>query len=92
MGRYRSWDDIPNAVRREVAQAAKRGERHHDPEVARKAYDWARTASGSLWKEVPSLAFAVLAGLTGDQANPQIAREEFKGRRLANRVLALGEP
>jgi hypothetical protein len=88
----RSWDDLPAVVRREVAEAAKRGRRHADPDVARLAFAWARTASGPMVKELPSVVFAAVSGLFGDSGGPQMAGEDYRRRRLANRIMLLGEP
>jgi hypothetical protein len=92
MTRAKSWDDIPRVLQREVAEAAKRGQWHPDPDVARLAFDWATTASGPMVKEVPSIALAAVSGLLGDSGGPQIAGEDYRRRRLANRIVSLGKP
>jgi hypothetical protein len=88
----RGWDDPPHHVQREVAGAAKRGQCHPDPDVAGLALDWARTASGPMVKLLPSILFGAVAGLLGDSGGPQMAGDEYRRRRLANRIVALGEP
>jgi hypothetical protein len=87
-----TWDDLPAALLREVAEAAKRGRRHADPDVARLAFDWARSESGPVVKELPSLLFGAVSGLLGDSGGPQMAGEDYRRRRLANRIISLGEP
>ena len=92
MTHAKSWDDLPDLLQREIAEAADRGQRHPDPAVARLAFDWARTASGSMVKVLPTFLFAAASGLLGDSGNPQMAREDYRRRRLANRIRSLGEP
>jgi hypothetical protein len=43
-------------------------------------------------RELPTIIFAAASGLLGDSGNPQMAREEYRQRKLANRILSLGVP
>jgi hypothetical protein len=92
MTQAKSWDDLPEGLQREVSEAAQRGQVHPDPDVARLAFDWAATASGPMVKELPTILFAAVSGLLGDSGNPQMAREDYRRRRLANRIVSLGQP
>jgi hypothetical protein len=92
MTRADSWNDLPAVLQREVAEAAKRGELHPDPDVARLSVDWASTASGPMVKALPSILFDAVSGMCGDSGGPQMAGEDYRRRRLANRIMAFTEP
>lgn len=101
----REWRDLGRSRRRQVRRAARRGQSHPDPYVARLAQAWATQV---LREHEPrpsardrlvdtGLAAAILAGL-GALLGPAFIGGSFGGesgrreRRLAGSIVALGPP
>jgi hypothetical protein len=84
--RQRAWEGLSWSQHRAVFRAARRGESHPDPAIAKAARDWARavlaprTRSRGLWDVISSLLEDPFGGLLG---------QGFAERRAARRILSV---
>ncbi len=87
--RQRTWIGLTEAQRREVRRAARRGQSHPDPAIAKAARDWAREVlaprrpSGRVWDIFLTLVADPCGGSLGML---------FAERRVARRILAVQPP
>lgn len=83
------WSELPETVRREALQRAKRGEHHPDPAVAAAAYARATGQPVSRVGQVVDLAVDLVSGLLSPGSSDA---KEMRESATAHRLMKLGAP
>jgi len=86
---FMTWEQLPKETRAEVVRLAEAGRFHPDRDLRRLAYGWAAPIAcepgWSLWL---SAALNLLTAIGG----PADGIAEFRDRRYAKSIVALGDP